>query len=171
LIPRSQPLVGGGNAIVALAWGAFALLQIMRYSGSRRVVVAAIAVGLLLMFFGIVYVARARARVTLADGCLRQRTLVREQVVWTVGEPGQVVLVEVRTGSASHPTWEGWLLVDAKGRTAMCLNRKMWLPEELEALRMDLGLPVETVEDRFSKRAFVREFPGAWPWWLEKVPF
>jgi len=170
LTPRPQQLAWGSQVMVGLAWAAFALLQIMRYSGRQRLTAAAIGLVGLVAGVGLMVVARARARVSLVDGQVLHRTLLRERVVWTVGDPGRVVLVDFDAGGVSHRTSECWLLVESTGRAVMFLNRKAWLPEDLEALRLDLGLPLETIEERLSKREFAWEFPGALPGWLAKLP-
>lgn len=97
----------------------------------------------------------------MAQGALTFTGLFRRRTL----SPVRVISAEVTWGRASNRQTKLWVLLGAIGRTSVGLNRDAWDERQLEDLREDLGLPLETVPGLERPAELRKSYPGSIPWW------
>lgn len=156
----------GGSVSAAVGWIVVSVLYSLRFHGWGRVSIVAAGVCLAAGAIGLINLAHRRMKLTVVDGRLVFKGLLRDRVALARGSTGRVVDVEVAWGKASHRRSRLWLLINEAGQTEVGLNRETWDRAQLEGLRERLGLPIEIV-DAPQRPAEVRKaYPGTLPWWV-----
>ena len=141
-----------------VAWGAAAVIGVLRSDGLTR---AFIAVSVLVMV-ALTHRYVRRAALTLRDGVLSYDGLFRRRIVARPGVSARAVTADV-LWSQSGPA-KRWLLLEAGGATVLGLDLTAWKADELSALCERAGIPQQS--DPTPRRAaeLRRAYPGGLPW-------
>jgi hypothetical protein len=156
---------GEASVGAAAGWIVISFLFSLRFHGSARVLVVGAGVALAVGVIGLINLSYRRTKLSLINRRLIFTGLLRDRVALAGDDSGRVVKVEVDWGKASARRSRFWLLINAAGRTAVCLNRDAWDEGQLEGLREHLGLPIEIVETPKRPVELRKAHPGTIPWW------
>jgi hypothetical protein len=155
-----------GSLVASGAWLLASLGFLLRFHGAALVTVGVLDAFIVFTVVGLLLYARPRTALKVRNGELIRSGLHRERVVLTHGEPGRVVEFEVLTGGAiARHLSRVWLIVRGDGTVAVKLNRAAWRNEDLDALRVVLGLPVE-VKGAQPVTVAREAYPGLVAWWV-----
>jgi hypothetical protein len=155
----------GARVGVAAGWLLAGLLYSLRFHGSTQVIVLGAGVVVAIGAIGLMGLSRRRVKLTIVGGRVIFSGLLRDRVVLAGDHSGRIVDVEVVWPMSSGRRSRLRLFITQAGRTAVSLNREVWDSGQLEELREQLGLPVETVEQAQRPTEMRKNYPGTIPWW------
>jgi hypothetical protein len=141
------------------------LLYSLRFHGSARLAVIAVAIAAALSFIGLLSLSRRRTKLALEDGGLIVSGMLRKKRLIGDNAAGEIIDVEVTWGNGSGRRSRLWLFVGRTGRTLVSLNRRAWDDAQLERLRQSVDLPIKVINDPKTPRELRHTYPHSIPWW------
>ncbi len=157
-----------GRIGVASVWALSAMCYSLRFHGRARIDVLGAACALGLIVAATLFASHRRARLLVDGDRLVHSTLFRDRVVRPDGAGGRVLELRIDQGRAASRLLDLWVLYDGDGKPAVCLNRRAWGADDLEAIRRAFGLRLESEETPIASRDALRRYPGVLPGWTAR---
>jgi hypothetical protein len=167
LRPKKLGHMGAGELMSAGGWLLASVAFLFRFRGTALLILGSLDFAVVLAIVVFAVAVRPRIELRLDAGKLIRRGVRGSRLLFTKGDLGRVVELDVEVGGhVMSSRLKLWLLVRADGTTAAKLNRKIWDRDELETMREKLGLPLETVDAVQPARVARCRYPGALSWWV-----
>lgn len=167
LRPQTWRRSSANGRIFAAAggWLVLSVAFLLKVSSSARIIFVCVDVAVLLAAAIIVRRSTRETKLVLANGQLVFSSWLRDRILFSHAAPGGVAEIEVDWGWVANRRSRLWLLLDARGRTELGLNRDVWDPTQLEELRARLRLQREVTTEPQRPAAARKAYPGVIPFW------